>query len=276
MDRFAGTRRGDASSDESDADAEDALERRALTEMRLARAAQPERRAASKARRAYSDRPGLERCRIIPAAAPFVETLVLTASEPLIAPSDGDDLKREVGFYDLALTLARQGREQLTALGEPVRRPKDFFCEMVKSDAHMARIKENLVVQQKKITAVEKRKTEKSQKKYAKLVQAEAEAEKAQRKQKRLREIDDWRKESSKRGRTMDKDDDKGYKGPRRVTKSKTNDYKDKKWGFGGLKKGSKKTTDRKDKSLSDLSDFNPSRGKTKGPRRGAKGGRGR
>ena len=106
--------------------------------------------------------------------------------------------------------------------------------------------------------------------------QAEAEAEKAQRKQKRLREIDDWRKESSKRGRTMDKDDDKGYKGPRRVTKSKTNDYKDKKWGFGGLKKGSKKTTDRKDKSLSDLSDFNPSRGKTKGPRRGAKGGRGR
>jgi len=71
----------------------------------------------------------------------------------------------------------------------------------------MARIKENLVVQQKKITAVEKRKTEKSQKKYAKLVQAEAEAEKAQRKQKRLREIDDWRKESSKRGRTMDKDD---------------------------------------------------------------------
>ena len=32
MDRFAGTRRGDESSDESDEDAEDALERRALAE----------------------------------------------------------------------------------------------------------------------------------------------------------------------------------------------------------------------------------------------------
>ena len=39
MDRFAGTRRGDESSDESDEDAEDALERRALAEARLARAA---------------------------------------------------------------------------------------------------------------------------------------------------------------------------------------------------------------------------------------------
>ena len=36
MDRFAGTRRGDESSDESDEDAEDALERRALAEARLA------------------------------------------------------------------------------------------------------------------------------------------------------------------------------------------------------------------------------------------------
>ena len=51
---------------------------------------------------------------------------------------------------------------------------------------------------------------------------------------------------------------------------------KDKKWGFGGVKRGSKKTTDRKDKSLSDLKDFNPSRGKTKfaKKRKGGKGGR--
>ena len=96
----------------------------------------------------------------------------------------GDDLKREVGFYDLALTLAREGRNKLTELGEPVRRPKDFFCEMVKSDQHMARVKESLVVQQKKISAVEKRKAEKAQKKYAKQVQAEAEAEKSERKKK--------------------------------------------------------------------------------------------
>ena len=267
MDRFAGTRRGDESSDESDEDAEDALERRALAEARLARAARPERRAASKAKRAFSDRPGLERCRIIPEDAPFVETLILTASQPLIAPSDGDDLKREVGFYDLALTLAREGRNKLTALGEPVRRPKDFFCEMVKSDQHMARVKESLVVQQKKISAVEKRKAEKAQKKYAKQVQAEAEAEKSERKKKRLREIDEWRKESQKRGRDLDER-------PRKF--SRTQKTKDKKWGFGGVKRGSKKTTDRKDKSLSDLKDFNPSRGKTKFAKKKGKGGKGR
>jgi rRNA-processing protein EBP2 len=269
MDRFAGTRRGDESSDESDADAEDALERRALAEARLARAAKPERRAASKAKRAFSDRPGLERCRIIPEDAPFVETLILTATQPLIAPSDNDDLKREVGFYDLALTLAREGRNKLTELGEPVRRPKDFFCEMVKSDQHMARVKESLVVQQKKISAVEKRKAEKAQKKYAKQVQAEAEAEKSERKKKRLREIDDWRKESQKRGRDLDER-------PRKF--SRTQKTKDKKWGFGGVKRGSKKTTDRRDKSLSDLKDFNPTRGKAKlSKKKGrGKGGKGR
>ena len=108
----------------------------------------------------------------------------------------------------------------------------------------MARVKESLVVQQKKISAVEKRKAEKAQKKYAKQVQAEAEAEKSERKKKRLREIDEWRKESQKRGRDLDER-------PRKF--SSTQKTKDKKWGFGGVKRGSKKTTDRRDKSLSDL-----------------------
>ena len=97
-------------------------------------------------------------------------------------------------------------------------------------------------------------------------VQAEAEAEKSERKKKRLREIDDWRKESQKRGRDLDER-------PRKF--SRTQKTKDKKWGFGGVKRGSKKTTDRRDKSLSDLKDFNPSRGKTKFAKK-KKGKRGR
>ena len=59
---------------------------------------------------------------------------------------------------------------------------------------------------------------------------------------------------------------------------SRTQKTKDKKWGFGGMKRGSKKTTDRRDKSLSDLKDFNPTRGKAKlSKKKGrGKGGKGR
>ena len=88
------------------------------------------------------------------------------------------------------------------------------------------------MVRQKKISAVEKRKAEKAQKKYAKQVQAEAEAEKSERKKKRFREIDEWRKESQKRGRDLDER-------PRKF--SRTQKTKDKKWGFGGVKRGSRR-----------------------------------
>ena len=105
----------------------------------------------------------------------------------------------------------------------------------------MARSQGIASVQQKKISAVEKRKAETAPRKNTRSrckprprPKSPAEEEAGSR-----REIDEWRKESQKRGRDLDER-------PRKF--SRTQKTKDKKWGFGGVKRGSKKTTDRRDK----------------------------
>ena len=263
-------RPGEAS-DSDDSDDEDAAERRALAESRAGGGARAQ--LASARATAASDRAGLERAAktILPGGAPWLETLVLTAPEPLAAATD-DDLEREVAFYNMTLGLVREGRDKLRALGEPYKRPKDFFCEMTKSDGHMAKVKENLLFQQKKMDAFEQRKRRQAEVKYAKALQAEKVAEKSAKKKAELREVEDWRKEAKQRrgGGLADADDGDG---PPRPGKSGKQKNKDKKWGYGGVQKGKKKSDAR---SIDDMKAFNPQRGKAGGKKRkggGAKGG---
>lgn len=49
-------------------------------------------------------------------------------------------------------------------------RPTDFFCEHVKTDNHMAKIKDRLIMEEKKIDAFEKRKNREHNKKFNKQV----------------------------------------------------------------------------------------------------------
>ena len=248
-----------------DADAEDALERRALAEARLARAAKPERRAASKAKRAFSDRPGLERCRIIPEDAPFVETLILTATQPLIAPSDGDDLKREAGLLRPRPDTGEGRPKQAHGARRTGPTTERFLLrDGQERPAHGAR--ERVVSgATKKDQCGREAQGRKSSEKIREASAGGGRAEKSERKKKRLREIDDWRKESQKTGSRLGRTNGRASSlGPKKT--------KDKKWGFGGVKRGSKKTTDRRDKSLSDLKDATRQPRKTRSPRRGAKG----
>lgn len=45
-----------------------------------------------------------------------------------------------MSFYNHALSAVHVGRAKLQELGYPIHRPTDFFCEQVKSDAHMIRV----------------------------------------------------------------------------------------------------------------------------------------
>jgi hypothetical protein len=45
-----------------------------------------------------------------------------------------------MNFYNHALMAAKSGRNNLESLGLSVQRPNDYFCEQVKSDAHMTRV----------------------------------------------------------------------------------------------------------------------------------------
>ena len=64
------------------------------------------------------------------------------------------------------------GKMRLEAAGIPTKRPNDFFCEQVKSDAHMARIKDRLLLEEKKIEGFEKRLQRDNSKKFNKQVSA--------------------------------------------------------------------------------------------------------
>jgi len=226
------------------------LERRALT--------------GGKARTLTSDASTLERLAASLASSelPWVEHLTLTSSAPLVASST-EDLEREVAIYSMTLDMAREGRRKLLAIGEPFRRPDDFFCEMLKSDTHMAKVKDELIFQQKKMDAFDQRKAKQHQLKFAKAVQAEKVKVRAAKRKADAKDVDDFRKTSQGKKRELlqgDKDDDgDGDRPAPAARKSKKRVASDKKWGFGGKKKDAKRNDP---KSIDDMSSFDPQRGK--------------
>ncbi|OEU16528.1 eukaryotic rRNA processing, partial [Fragilariopsis cylindrus CCMP1102] len=103
-----------------------------------------------------------------------------------------DDLKREVAFYNTALEAVNLARPKCQEFGIPFSRPEDFFVEMVKTDDHMANVKDRLIFENKKIEAVASRKSSKEQKLRAKESNSNRLAEKAKRKKDHFQEVEEW------------------------------------------------------------------------------------
>jgi len=58
---------------------------------------------------------------------------------------ENDDLEREMAFYNQSIQALHSGRKRLAALNIPLKRPADYFCENLKSDGHMAKIKVSFI-----------------------------------------------------------------------------------------------------------------------------------
>jgi len=199
---------------------------------------------------------------------PWAETFVIVPPTPLPFGQNGDpesnpldihdDLKREVAFYNTALEAVNQARSKCQEFDIPFTRPDDFFAEMVKTDDHMANVKDRLIFENKKIEAVSQRKSNKEQKLRAKESQSNRLAEKAKRKKDNFQEVEDWANSAAKNrgGALRDDIDDhflnNRYNGSGPGKKRQT---ADKKFGYGG-KNGRFKQNDRK--SMNDTSGFNP------------------
>ena len=56
-----------------------------------------------------------------------------------------------------ALDAAQQAARRFEGAGTPWLRPPDYYAEMVKSDDHMARVKEQLMYEQRQIEGAEER-----------------------------------------------------------------------------------------------------------------------
>ncbi|CAM9163275.1 unnamed protein product [Chrysoparadoxa australica] len=111
-----------------------------------------------------------------------------------------DDLKREVAFYKCALLAVKRSKQLLAEEAIPYKRPDDFLAEMIKSDEHMAKIKDKLIFEQKKMEAFDQRKQSHEQRKFAKELKQRKAKEKATKKAEALGAVEQWKRESKKRG----------------------------------------------------------------------------
>ena len=140
--------------------------------------------------------------------------------------------------------------------------PDDFFAEMLKSDAHMLRVRGKLLAEKERMEAVESRKKAQESRRFARQVQAEKERERMAEKKAQTEAVTEWRKQRGRadgssggavdRGAGLDKvlastgkaaimeARSRGASGVRPRGPSRKKAAKDGKYGFGGKKKADK------------------------------------
>lgn len=82
-------------------------------------------------------------------------TLASSAHESV--PDIHDDMARELAFYNGAKEAAEQAIAKFDEAGVPWHRPPDYYAESVKSDAHMSKVKQQLMFEQQAIEEAEQR-----------------------------------------------------------------------------------------------------------------------
>ena len=123
---------------------------------------------------------------------------------------------------------------------------------------HMAKIKDRLIFETKKMEAVERRKSNKAQTAMAKERHAFRIAEKSKQKKEHMAALNDWKKNTERNRSNMggkvndwqdDEDQLRGMSGKKRMAANK-------KYGFGDKRGGRFKQNDKR--TLNDMSDFKP------------------
>ncbi|KAF9429473.1 rRNA-processing protein and EBNA1-binding protein ebp2 [Entomortierella beljakovae] len=221
----------------------------------------------------------------LPTNIPWSETQSITSTQPVSVADPDDDLTREVAFYNQALEAAVLGREKIKKEGGVFERPGDYFAEMIKSDDHMAKIRQKLLDENASIQASERAKAQRDLKKFGKKVQTEKRLEREKAKADALEKINVLKKkrqgadisggaddefeialgsddEEMKAYKTLEKNSNKGKKRSAASTPDSRSKRlkKDQKFGFGGKKRhGKSNTAD----SSADASGFNVNRNKS-------------
>ncbi|KAL0145849.1 rRNA processing protein Ebp2 [Mucor lusitanicus] len=104
---------------------------------------------------------------------PWIETMTITSSEPVVVEDVQNDMQRELAFYQQALEAAKLGREL-------VKKP---------SDEHMAKIRQKLLDESASLKASEDAKRQRQLKKFGKKVQVEKQLERQKQKSEMLDKI---------------------------------------------------------------------------------------
>ncbi|KDR83016.1 hypothetical protein GALMADRAFT_238776 [Galerina marginata CBS 339.88] len=211
---------------------------------------------------------------------PWTETLVLSYPQTIDVDVD-DDLNRELAFYKQALHGANAARALAAKHNFPFTRPSDYFAEMIKSDAHMERIRQRLLNESAGIKKSDDKRKEREGKKFGKQVQVEKlkEREKSKKEmEERLKGLKRKRKDILDNPKVNDDDfdiavedaisDRPAKRGKDANGRGMPRSARDKKFGFGGATRRSKQNT----KESTD--DFDSGAGRGRGGF-GSRGGRG-
>lgn len=209
----------------------------------------------------------------------WIQRCDVTSLEPIAVEKADDDLDRELKFYQQGLEAAIQGKTEVQKAGVPFSRPDDYFAEMVKSDTHMARIRQKLLDQQKAIQNSEEAKKQRELRKYGKKIEQEKLKEREDQKKATLDKIATIKKRlrSGDMGDAddfnidLESDDDTGG-GSGRMARNgnragkggkpmanKKRQQKNERFGFGGKKRGLKNNTA---DSTNDMTGFSVKRNK--------------
>lgn len=197
-----------------------------------------------------------------------------------------NDFKRELTFYRQAQATVLEILPRLKSMGVPTKRPEDYFAQMAKTDDHMNKIRAKLVSKQATEERLEKVRKLRELKKFGKKVQQEVNVKRAKEKREMLDQVKKFRKGQGGNLDFLNKfdgDDDVNQDGPAFKRKKGSNpshnnnkrqlekrNYKEKKFGFGGKKKGSKMNNK---ESVNDISDYKrPKLPGAKGNKPGSKG----
>lgn len=181
-----------------------------------------------------------------PVGLPWLETQVLDATKSQTIDDIHDDLERELAFYNQALEAARQAVKKFNEAGANWLRPADYYAEMVKSDQHMVKVKEQLLHEQKRIEASEQRRKARESRKFQKQLQAAKRQERETLKKRRIEAGTRLRKKRKEMGYQGDfnldvelealEQEDNWERGKHkgRLEPSKKRQYRDAKYGYGG------------------------------------------
>ncbi|VDN16631.1 unnamed protein product [Dibothriocephalus latus] len=115
--------------------------------------------------------PWLERLDIVNEPAPPPKDTDLDNDISKIDPND--DFKREAFFYRQAQAAVLEAIPRLHELNVPTKRPADYFAEMIKSDDHMVKVREAIVINKKRLELREKARQLRQARKFGKETQRE-------------------------------------------------------------------------------------------------------
>ncbi|POY74617.1 hypothetical protein BMF94_2378 [Rhodotorula taiwanensis] len=242
-----------------------------------------------------NDKVALERVlATIKADAGFFDTLTLVNPKPLNVPDADNDLERELEFYKQSLWAAMHAESLFEKASLPFHRPTDYFAEMVKTDAHMAKIRQGLLDEQAGMKASEDARKLRDAKKFGKKVQVERLKERQRDKKAvgdKLESLKKKRKGDSSfggedfevaledalasSGSASKKRKPNESERPGRAKRGLSRDSRDKKYGFGGGATGGrrgKQNNDREDGG-GERGFGGPAGGRGRGGTRGGRGG---